>query len=439
LTSFIDTRLPNDSMPKPFKTVVITGMGIVCSIGANLEEFHSALRTGRCGITELDPNESARRFVAKLRHLDFNSWLDHLGTLAPALIKKARKVLANTTDSTRWTACSAIQAFLNAGLEDLEPDARPCGIIVAGSNLAQNYIAKNWQTFSANGNFNPRYGISFWDTNQVGCISEILSIHGPGITIGAGAASGNAAIFQAVHWLRSGLVERCIVAGAGVEFSELEFESLATIGAAFSRTDPVPPEKTCRPFDRSHAGFVFGEGSAAVLLELLPPDSPAHVCAEVTGAFLTLDGNHLPEPSLAGEVRAMQGALTDSSIAPDQIGYLNAHGTGTPLGDRTECSAINAVFQNHVANLLVNSTKSLTGHCFSASGVIELVASVLQLNNGFAHPNPNLENPIDSELHFVGAEPEPLATEYALSNGFGFGGINSSIVVKRGSSDAGRN
>jgi malonyl-[acp] decarboxylase len=438
LTSFIDTRLPNDSMPGPFKSVVITGMGIVSSIGANLEEFHIALRTGRCGITELDPNKSGRRFAAKLQHFDFNSWLDHLGTLAPALLKKARKVLANTTDSTRWTACSAIQAVLNAGLEDLEPNGRSCGIIVAGSNLAQNYIAMNWQTFSASGKFNPRYGISFWDTNQVGCISEILSIHGPGITLGAGAASGNAAIFQALHWLRSGLVERCIVVGAGVEFSELELESLATLGAAFSRTDPVPPDKTCRPFDRSHSGFVFGEGSAAVVLEFLAPDSPVHV-AEVSGAFLTLDGNHLPEPSLAGEVRAMQGALTESSIAPDQIGYLNAHGTGTPLGDRTECSAINTVFQKHVANFPINSTKSLTGHCLSASGVIELVASVLQLNNGFAHPNPNLENPIDLQLHFVGAEPEPLAAEYALSNGFGFGGINCSIVVKRRSPDAGRN
>jgi malonyl-ACP decarboxylase len=127
------------------------------------------------------------------------------------------------------------------------------------------------------------------------------------------------------------------------------------------------------------------------------------------------------------------------SISPDQIGYLNAHGTAAPVGDRVECVAIKSVFQGHVAKLPVNSTKSLTGHCFSASGLIELIACVLQLNAGFAHPNRNLVTPIDPELHFVGPQAESLAAEYALSNGFGFGGINSSIVVRRGTFDASRN
>jgi malonyl-ACP decarboxylase len=127
----------------------------------------------------------------------------------------------------------------------------------------------------------------------------------------------------------------------------------------------------------------------------------------------------------------MQAALTAANISPDRIGYLNAHGTATPLGDRTECAAIHSVFQEKNPDLLVNSTKSLTGHCFSASGLIELVACILQLNGGFAHPNRNLENPIDPNLHFVGPQAERLTTDCALSNGFGFGGINSSVVVKR--------
>jgi malonyl-ACP decarboxylase len=423
-------------MAGPFNPVIITGMGIVCSIGTNLEEFHTALRAGRCGISRIDSDNPARRFAATLRSFDFDSWLSGLQSAAPSLFQRARKLLANTTDSTRWSVCAAIQAILHAGLKDFDLDSRPCGIIVAGSNLAQNYVTKNWQTFSTKGHFNPRYAISFWDTNQVGCLSEILSIQGPGITVGAGAASGNAAIFEAFHWIRSGIAERCLVVGAGVEFSDLEHESFAALGAAFCDTDSVTPEKTCRPFDRSHAGFVFGEGAAAVMLESFNPDCNLRASAELAGAFLTLDGHHLPDPSPAGEIRAMHGALTAAGVAPNQIGYLNAHGTGTPLGDRTECLAINSVFQKHLSELLVNSTKSLTGHCFSASGLIELVACVLQLNHGFAHPNPNLECPIDPGLHFVRTEPESLTTDYALSNGFGFGGFNCSVVVKKGNSNA---
>jgi malonyl-[acp] decarboxylase len=423
-------------MAGPLNAVVITGMGIVCSIGANLEDFHTALRAGRCGISRVDSDNPPRRFAATLRTFDFESWLAGLQPSAPSLFRRARKVLANTTDSTRWSVCAAIQAVLHAGVRDFDLDMGPCGIILAGSNLGQNYIAKNCLSFSTKGYLNPRYAISFWDTNQVGCLSEILSIHGPGISVGAGAASGNAAIFQAFHWIRSGIVERCLVVGAGVEFSDLEFEGFATLGAAFCDSDSVRPEKTCRPFDRSHAGFVFGEGAAAVMIESLRPDGNSRAQAELVGAFLTLDGNHLPDPSPAGEIRAMQGALAAARITPGQIGYLNTHGTGTPLGDRTECLAINCVFQKHVSELLLNSTKSLTGHCFSASGVIELVACVLQLNNGFAHPNPNLESPIDPGLNFVRAEPEPLTTEYAVSNGFGFGGFNSSVVVKKRQSNA---
>jgi malonyl-ACP decarboxylase len=417
-------------MAGALKPAAITGMGVVCSIASDLAEFSGAIRAGRSGIVKIDSSNSVR-FGATLQNFEFNSWLERLKSAAPALFQKARKVLANTTASTRWSVCAAIQAVLNTGLKAFETGASACGLIVAGSNLAQNYFSQNWHTFSTTGHLNPRYAISFWDTNQLGCLSEILSIHGPGVTIGAGAASGNAALFQAFHWLNAGVVERCLVVGAGVEFSELELEGFAILGATVGHGSSADPGGVCRPFDRSHSGFVFGEGSAAVILERSESTLDSSVAGEIAGASLVLDGNHLPEPSVDGEVRAMQAALTAANISADQVGYLNAHGTATPLGDRTECAAIHSVFQEKTRDLLVNSTKSLTGHCFSASGLIELVACILQLNGGFAHPNRNLENPIDPNLHFVGPQAETLASDCALSNGFGFGGINSSVVVKR--------
>lgn len=425
-------------MPAAFKPAAITGMGIVCSIASDLVAFSGAIRAGRSGIIRANSSNGVR-FGATLQSFEFNPWLEQLKSVAPALFQKARKVLANTTASTRWSVCAAIEAVLNAGLKAFEEGASGCGLIVAGSNLAQNYFSKNWHTFSTTGHLNPRYAISFWDTNQLGCLSEILSTRGPGVTIGAGAASGNAALFQAFHWLNAGVVERCLVVGAGMEFSELELEGFAVLGAMVRNGLNTDPDQVCRPFDQSHSGFVFGEGSAAVILERSDSALDSSVLAEIAGTSLVLEGNHLPEPSRDGEVRAMQAALIAANISPDQIGYLNAHGTATPLGDRTECAAIHTVFQDKTRDLLVNSTKSLTGHCFSASGLIELVACVLQLNGGFAHPNRNLENPIDPSLHFVGPQAEPLATDYALSNGFGFGGINSTVVIKGRNNHAGRN
>lgn len=439
MTFFIGTPLPSKPMTGPPKAVAITGMGVVCSIASDLNEFSRAIRAGHCGIGPMDSRNTSIRLAATLRNFDFDSWLDQLRSISPPLFQRARKVLANTTESTKWSVCSAVQALLNSGLSHFESAGVTCGLIVAGNNLAQNYMANNWRSFSSNDQFNPRYAMSFWDTNQLGCLSDILSIHGPGMTVGAAAASGNAALFQAFHWLRGGIVQRCLVVGAGVEFSDLELESFAVLGAAFCDRGTISADKACRPFDRSHGGFVFGEGSAAVVLDSLDPERQTFAAGEIVGASLTLDGTHLPEPSVTGEARSMQAALSAAGISPDQIGYLNAHGTGTPTGDRTECHAIRSVFQEHTRELLINSTKALTGHCFSASGVIELVASILQLNGGFAHPNRNLENPIDPEMHFVGSQAETLTAEYGLSNAFGFGGINSSIVVRRRMLDAGRN
>ena len=130
----------------------------------------------------------------------------------------------------------------------------------------------------------------------------------------------------------------------------------------------------------------------------------------------------------------MQLALDSGGLNPGSIGYINAHGTSSPLGDRTECAAIKSLFRDHLSEIWINSTKSLTGHCFGASGLIELIACVVQLNNGFAHLNRNLDSPIDRELKLVSLKAEPLSAEYALSNGFGFGGINSCVVMRKGTS-----
>jgi malonyl-ACP decarboxylase len=420
-------------MADRFTPVAITGMGVVCSIAQTIPEFTNAIREGRHGITNLSEDESRSvRIGARVLDFDWRGWIESLKSNDPVLSARARKVLNNTNESTRLSAYAAIQAVRDAGIGKLESLTDEIGLIVGGSNLAQDYIIQNLLRFRETGRPNPRYALSFMDSNQVGCLSDILSIRGPGFTIGAAAASGNAALFQAYHWIRTGMVRRCLVVGACMEFTALELEAFAMLGAACSGRLQDDPARACRPFDQAHEGFVWGEGAACVVLE--SPDSVGRrrVQGELVGASLVLDGNHLSDPSQQGEMRAMQLALSCGNLQPGSIGYINAHGTSSPLGDRTECAAIKSLFRDHLSAIWINSTKSLTGHCFSASGVIELIASVVQLNNGFVHPNRNLDSPIDPELKLVSVKAEPLNAEYALSNGFGFGGINSCVVVRKG-------
>jgi malonyl-ACP decarboxylase len=416
-------------MDNLFEPVAVTGMGIVCSIANTVPEFAEAIRAGSSGITHL-PNRENHSVRVGAPILDF-SWQDSLAqfeSVEPNFHQRARKALHNTTDSTRLSAIAAIQAFQDAQLSGL--DGSELGIIVAGSNLSQAYVAENWARFSKTGRFNPRYALSFFDTNQVGCISEILSIRGPGSTVGGAAASSNSALFQACHLIRSGAMKRCLVVGATMDFSDLELEAFAILGAACRGRFADDPARACRPFDQAHEGFVWGQGSATVVIE-----EPEHldgraIKGEIVGASLLLDGNHLPDPTVEGEARAMRMALASASLQPESVGYINAHGSSSPLGDRTECAAIKSVFRDSLPTVRINSTKSLTGHCFSASGTIELIASLLQLNLGFLHPNRNLDNPIDQELRLAHNYAEPLFARYALSNGFGFGGISSTLAIK---------
>ncbi|MDD2709949.1 MAG: beta-ketoacyl synthase N-terminal-like domain-containing protein [Verrucomicrobiae bacterium] len=418
-------------------SVVVTGLGIVCSIAQNVSEFARGLREGRCGITSLDdpsaPSGQTSQIGGVIRGFSWQNWLENLKPAHPLLFSRARKALNNTTDSTRFSACAAMQAYLDAKLGDGSQPLDDVGLIVGGNNLSQGYIAQNAEKFrQPNRRINPKYAISFFDSNQVGSISEILSLRGMGFTIGAASASGNAAIFNAFQWIRHGLLERCLVVGANMDLSPLEWEGFAILGAAFAG-GTKDPSRACRPFDQTHEGFVWGQGSACVMLESKASAQKRNVPiqGEIAGASLVLDGHHHPDPSVDGEIRAMQAAIAQSGVRAGQIGYVNAHGTSSPLGDRTECQAIRTVFRDHLAHVRINSTKSLIGHCLSAAGVIEMAACLIQLNHGFLHPNLNLREPIDPDLNFACSQAEPLHTACALSNSFGFGGINSSLVLKK--------
>lgn len=417
--------------------VVITNLGLINSIANDSDEFCNALKIGKSGISKLKKIPSEKILIkigGEIVDFDWRDHLDKLKNSVPDIYKKARKALNNSTFSTRISSCAAIQAFLSTQLNQSKIDPEDVGIVVAGNNINQKYIIDNYKKFLKEPEYiNPLYALSYLDTNLVGSISEILTIKGLGYTVGGSSASGNLGIINAYHLIKHGYVKACLAVGALADFSELELQAFSILGAMNGTKYNDFPQKASRPFDKNHDGFVYGQGSGCIVLESLEHALKRGACilGEIVGASIVLDGNHLSNPSLEGEAKAMRKALEEAHIDYSAIQYINAHGTSSPLGDETELAAIKEVFKDRIKDIYINSTKSMIGHCIYSAGIIEMIATILQMNDGFLHPNLNLDEPFDPDFLFVGRKTQKADIEHALSNSFGFGGINSSIVLKK--------
>ncbi|NOX92983.1 MAG: beta-ketoacyl-ACP synthase [Gammaproteobacteria bacterium] len=418
------------------REVAVIGMGIVCSIGNNVPDFQQSLKDGVSGITWLANRTGPKLSVdigAEIKEFSFLDRLDHYSDLPAELLQKARRCAQRSPFSIQTSVLSALEAWQDSGMFARENNPERLGVIVTGESTTQNYRYGLHADFEADPEYlSPRYALQFLDSNQVGVLSEILTIKGEGFVVGGASASGNVGIIKAVQLIQSGIVDTCLVTGVVADLSPIELQGFVNIGAMVRENKFQTPDKASRPFDAQHAGFVYGQASACVVLQScdVATKGKALVRAKILGAAMNLDGVSTTEPNVAGEAGAMKAALHRAGISASDIHYLNAHGSSSPLGDNTEVEAIKQVFADHVSKLWVNSTKGLTGHCLYSAGVVELIASVLQMEGEFIHPNKNLEDPIDDDLRFSGAMFERDRIEFAMSNSFGFGGINSSIVFQ---------
>jgi malonyl-ACP decarboxylase len=323
-------------------------------------------------------------------------------------------------------ACA--QAWVNADLPGRPVSPERIGVVVGGHNLTQRYTFEQHEQLGHDLDYVlPRYALQSQDTHLVATISEALGIQGEGFTVGASSASGNAAVIMAARMIACGAADVCLAVGAMTQLDPAMYVALDKLGVlAPGAVVPGP-----RPLDRNRSGLVPGEAAACVVVESRRSarQRGAEPISELIGAAQALDGTALPNPSVDGESRAMAKALADASVTSGQVGYVNAHATATPAGDDAEAEAIATVFAP--ARPWVNATKGLIGHCLGAAGVIETVAAAIQLSDGFLHPNPRLGVPVDASLRYVGAGAIDTEIAYALSNSFGFGGFNSSIVLSQ--------
>ncbi|MGP3689752.1 beta-ketoacyl synthase N-terminal-like domain-containing protein [Streptomyces sp. IBSNAI002] len=418
-------------------SVVVTGLGVHTAVAAGTDAFERALRAGRSGIGRREADGPHEPCVsADLADFGLREALDAVPGLPAGLRSAALRTAGRAPLGVRVAVATAVQAHLQAGLGTPGgPAPGRTGLVVAGHNLTTGYAESLYPKLAASGAYVPaRAALHLLDTDHLGVLSQVLGITGEGCTVGGASASGNVGIITAARLLALGAVDACLVVGALAELSTLERQALVNLGAMAAGPAGPPgasPQEVCRPFDEDRSGFVPGQGCGALVLETEESarGRGAPVLARIAGYGLALDGNSQADPDERGETEVMTAALRMAGLAPQEVGYVNAHGTGSALGDRTEAAALRQVFGDGPGRPWINATKALTGHCLYAAGVVEAVATVIQLRGGFVHPNVNLHRPIDPGLRFVGRTARPADHSYALSNGFGFGGIDTSILL----------
>lgn len=411
------------------KRVVVTGIGALTPIGNNAGEFWSGLLEGKSGagpITRFDASKFKTQFACEVK--GFNS-ADHLDR------KEQRKM----DPFAQYAIVTATEAIADSGLDADSMDPDRCGVIWASGIGGLDTFQKEVTGF-AQGDGTPRFN-PFFIPKMIGdiasgWISMKFNLRGPNFsTVSACASSTNAAI-DAFNYIRLGHADMIVTGGSEAAVIESGIGGFNAMHALSTRNDD--PATASRPFDKDRDGFVLGEGAGALILESLDHALArgARIYAEVAGGGMSADAHHLtaPHPDGLGAMNVMKNALRDAGLLPEDLDYINVHGTSTPLGDIAETKAIKEVFGEHAYNVNISSTKSMTGHLLGAAGAVEAIATLLSVHHDIVPPTINhfTDDPeLDNKLNLTFHKPQERTVRAALSNTFGFGGHNASVIFKK--------
>jgi nodulation protein E len=397
--------------------VAVTGIGILSPLGLNLEENWDALSHGRSGIAPIQSVDCSKlRFQNGAEVRGFDSAKRFPGGKEDQLDRFAQFSVAAARDALR-----------DSGIELTSELRENCAVICGSAVGGQAAIEKGFEDLwvAGRGRVHPLTIPKTMANAGASHISMDLGLSGPTYTVSTACSSANHAIGQAFRMVRSGEAAMAVTGGS---------EAFFTIGMlrAWEAMRVVAPD-TCRPFSKDRRGMILGEGGAMMILEPFEAAQArgAKIYGEVSGFGMTSDAHHLTQPTVEGPARAMRAALRDAGLAPEQIGYINAHGTGTPGNDPVETRAIRAVFGAHANQLAVSSTKSLHGHALGAAGALEAVATILALQRGILPPTANYSEPDpECDLDYVPNQPRAARVGAALSNSFAFGGLNAVLAFR---------
>jgi 3-oxoacyl-(acyl-carrier-protein) synthase len=357
------------------------------------------------------------------------------GHLPAATFKRLRRLAPRAPWTTRLSMLLGADAWRDAGLAHAELDPEAGAVVVAGHNLNALYQSNTRTTFEDEPDFiDGMTSLYSLDTDHAGSLSEILQVCGPIYTVGGACASANIAIRAAIDEVRHHGVSHALVVGAVLEFAPVDVHAMALMGAITYQSFNDDPERASRPYDTRREGFVPSHGGAALVIERLDTalSRGARIYAEILSCAAGSDGNHLPQPSADGQARTMVRALREAGLRPEDIDYVNAHATSTPVGDLTELASIKRVFGDHARKLKINAPKSMLGHtCWSAPAV-ETVAAILQMQAGKLHRSVNIDEidpAVDLDVCREGNVDVPIRT--IMKNSFGFGGIDCVSILRR--------
>jgi 3-oxoacyl-[acyl-carrier-protein] synthase II len=411
------------------KRVVVTGMGALTPLGNTVTEFWNNLRNGVSGadfITLFDATKFKTRFACEIKNFDPTNYLDR---------KEARKL----DRFTQTAMVTSDQAVNDAGITEENVNHDRVGVVFAsgiGGIVSFQDEVINYARGDGSPRFNPFFIPKMILDIAAGHISMRHGFRGPNFAVVSACASSTNAMMESLNLIRLNKADIIVAGGAESVISIAGVGGFNAMKALSERNDD--PKTASRPYDKDRDGFVIGEAAGVLIFEELEHaiKRGAKIYCEVAGAGATADAHHItaPHPEGLGAKNVMLSALDDAGMQPDEIDYINTHGTSTPLGDIAEIKAICDVFGDHAYELNISSTKSMTGHCLGAAGVIEAIACIMSVQNDIVPPTINhfTDDPdLDPRLNFTFSEAQKRPVNAALSNTFGFGGHNACVIFKK--------
>lgn len=411
------------------KRVVVTGLGALTPIGNTADEYWDALLKGTSGaapITQFDASKFKTHFACEVKGLNVTDFIDR---------KEARKM----DPFTQYAVIASNEAVKDSGIDDESINHDRVGVIwgsgIGGLQTFQQEVI-NFNEGDGTPRFNPFFIPKMIADIASGQISMQHGFRGPNYSTVSACASSTNAMIDAFNLIRLGKADAIVTGGSEATVAEAGMGGFNALKALSTRNDS--PETASRPFDLDRDGFVLGEGAGALILEEYEHAVArgAKIYAEVCGGGMSADAHHItaPHPEGLGALNVMRATLEDAEMNPEDIDYVNVHGTSTPLGDIAETKAIQKVFGEHAYKLNISSTKSMTGHLLGAAGAIEAIACIKAVQNDIIPPTINhfTDDPeLDPKLNFTFNEPQKRIVRAALSNTFGFGGHNASVIFRK--------
>lgn len=406
------------------RRVVVTGLGVVSPVGIGTQTAWQNLVAGQSGITRItkfDPAPFASQIAGEVKGFNSDDFI-------PA--KDARRM----DTFIQYGLAAGIEAFRDSGIEVTEANAERIGVTIGSGIGGLGTIETTNDSYDEGG---PRKISPFFIPGTIinmisGNLSIMLGLKGPNIAVVTACTTGTHCIGEAARMIEYGDADVMVAGGAEAAITELSVGGFSSARALSNRNDD--PATASRPWDKDRDGFVIGEGAGVLVLEEYEHAKArgAKIYAEVAGYGLSADAYHMTAPNMDGPRRSMVNALKNAGVNPDQVQFMNAHGTSTPLGDTNETNAIKATFGEHAYKLVVNSTKSMTGHLLGGAGGLESVFTVLSIYHQVSPPTINLFNQDpECDLDYCANTARDLHIEYALKNNFGFGGTNGSLLFKK--------